>query len=95
MSRRPSPAQLRLIAAILERGGVNVPGPKLFRNFKVKTTTLDACKRHDWITREDRNGVALWSVTHRGESDAERANEAVVTMAKTRARFKLSPQIGT
>lgn len=64
----PSPAQARLIAAIIEHGGTNVPGTALFgtqeQRRAIKTATIDSCLTAGWVTRTvDAEGTVRWSVT--------------------------------
>lgn len=75
MSRKPSQAQARLIAAILKRGATDVPGPELFharRGIEAALSTLTTCQERGWVKREERDGVAFWTVTPNGRAAAER-----------------------
>lgn len=95
-SRKPSRAQLRLIAAILERGAADVAGPELFnarRGIQAASSTLASCQERGWVTREERNGVAYWTVTLDGRADAERADEASIDRALWRGRLRMAPII--
>lgn len=98
MTVKPTPAQFRFILAILERGGADVSGNKLFHyrtGITCATTTLRSCQRRGWVKREERpDGVAYWSVTLDGRADAECVDPGAVDRALARGRLRLEPRLG-
>lgn len=66
---KPSTAQSKFINAIIKRGGANVPGPVLFSSqggVTVNGNTLQSVQDRGWVRRDERVGVAYWTVTGPG-----------------------------
>ncbi len=74
--RKASSAQAVFINQILKHGGDRVPGRKVFGSRShvgpdaVRSSTIDSCKRREWVIKDETAGTALWTVTPAGKRAA-------------------------
>ena len=77
-TKKPTTRQAEFMNAILKHGGDQVPGTQIFGRNEIldrqttKTVTIDSCKHHGWVRRDERDGLALWTVTADGRAALER-----------------------
>ncbi len=74
MTTKATQPQVDFIKAILQHGGYQIPGTKVFGKVehpvRFKQQTIDACKSRGWVTSEQVGGEVLWTVTTDGRDAA-------------------------
>lgn len=90
--RKPSTPQLALLLEVMYWGMIAVPARRIFgpNGIKVNSSTIDACKRHDWLRLVDHNGRRYWTVTRDGYEAARALDPLAVEASAKRGADRLA-----